>query len=79
MKENYSESYESLLNQINEILVKSNKLNSMEEKVEFLKQNEAVFGMFKSNIDEIANEYLVKQIDNIEQNNCLHLYLYYKI
>ena len=73
MEENYSESYESLLNQINEILIRSSKLNNNEERVEFLKQNEAIFAMFKSNIDEIANEYLVKKIDNSEQNKMSNL------
>lgn len=68
MEENLSENYEVLLNDINKILVKSNKINNEKERFDFLKQNEAIFVMFKNNINEIANQYLIKESGNIKQN-----------
>lgn len=68
MKENCSESYEDLLNGINKILMESNKLNSKEKRLEFLKQNVASFVMLKNNLEDIASKYLIKENNNIEQN-----------
>lgn len=74
MKENYSESYENLLNDINKILMESNKLNSKEKRLEFFKQNIADFVMLKNNLEDIANKYLIKENNNLEQNRTSNIF-----
>ena len=68
MEKNDGENYENLLIDINEIFIQSNKTNNLEERFEFLKQNESKFAMLKNNLEEIAELYLIKKYNNIIQN-----------
>ncbi len=68
MEEGNNENYETLLDDINNLLIKTNLLKSKEEKAEFIKENAAKFLLLKENINSIANKYLIKKSDNPAQN-----------